>query len=167
VERYGPTERAVDVGELRGLGLALWLYFLGDAELRSDGVRVIWSADEGKELFGRVVTGSTERPLEVLRDAMQAVRAETERQRARDRLATLQRFRGTWRALGEGDPERPEVQVARLGRVAAETFCAWALEGSGLVAGNFGLRSAAPAEHYVITPTVRLPLYRDALLRAE
>lgn len=167
VERYGPADRAVDVGELRALGLSLWLYFLGDAELRSDGVRLIWSADEGKELFGRVLTGTTERPLEVLRDALQAARGEVERQRARDRLATLQRFRATWRALGEGDPERPEVQIARLGRVAAETFVEWALAGSGLVAGSFGLRASAPAEHYVITPTVRLPLYRDALGRGE
>lgn len=165
VERYGPQDRSVDVGELRALGLSLWLYFLGDAELRSDGVRLIWTADEGKELFGRVVTGSTERPLEVLRDALQAVRSEVERQRARDRLATLQRFRGTWRALGEGDPERTEVQMGRLGRIAAETFVSWALAGSSLVAGNFGMRSPTPTEHYVITPTVRLPLFRDALGR--
>lgn len=165
VERYGPADRTVDVGELRALGFALWLYFLGDAELRSDGVRLIWTADEGKELFGRVVTGTTERPLEVLRDALQAVRADAERLRARDRLATLQRFRGTWRALGEGDPERTEVQMGRLGRVAAETFVSWALAGGSLVAGNFGLRATTPTDHYVITPTVRLPLFRDALGR--
>lgn len=167
VERYGPTDREVDVGELRALGFALWLFFVGDAELRSDGVRVIWTADEGKELFGRVLASGTERPLEVLRDALQAVRADPERQRARERLATLQRFLATWRALGEGDPERSEVQVARLGRVAAESFVTWALAGSGLVAGNFGLKSAAPADHYVITPTLRLPMYRDALGRSE
>lgn len=167
VERYGPADREVDVGELRALGFALWLYFLGDAELRSDGVRLIWAADEGKELFGRVIAGGTERPLEVLRDALLAVRGESERQRARDRLATLQRFRASWRALGDGDPERTDVQIARLGRIAAETFVSWVLAGSGLVAGNFGLKSVAPGDHYVITPTVRLPLYRDALGRAE
>jgi hypothetical protein len=76
VERFGPPNRVVDVGELRALGFALWLYFLGEAELRSDGARVIWTADEGKELFGRVVLPNAERPLDVLRDALIAVRTD-------------------------------------------------------------------------------------------
>lgn len=167
VERFGAPQRQVDVGELRALGFALWLYFIGEAELRSDGARVIWSADEGKELFGRVVLPNAERPLDVLRDALLAVRADPERQRARDRLATLQRFAATWRALGEGESDRPEVMCARLGRVAAETFIAWAMEGSGLVLGRFGQRATAAAEHYTLNGPFRVPLFVDPHLRAE
>lgn len=167
VERFGAPQRQVDVGELRALGFALWLYFIGEAELRSDGARVIWAADEGKELFGRVVLPNAERPLDVLRDALLAVRSDPERLRARDRLATLQRFAMTWRSLGEGESDRPEVMCARLGRVAAETFIAWVMEGSGLVLGRFGQRATAPAEHYTLNGPFRVPLFVDPHLRAE
>ncbi len=167
VERFGAAQRPVDVGELRALGFALWLYFIGEAELRSDGARVIWSADEGKELFGRVVLPNAERPLDVLRDALSAVRSDPERQRARDRLATLQRYAMTWRAVGDGEPDRPEVQCARLGRVAAETFIAWVMEGSGLVLGRFGQRALAPTEHYALSGAFRVPLFVDPHLRGE
>ncbi|MBP6832887.1 MAG: hypothetical protein KA978_19015, partial [Deltaproteobacteria bacterium] len=163
VERFGPPTRVVDVGELRGLGFALWLYFLGEAELRSDGARVIWTADEGKELFGRVVLPSAERPLDVLRDSLLAVRSEPERARARDRLATLQRFAMTWRSVGDGESDRPEVMCARLGRVAAESFLSWVMEGSGLVLGRFGQRATAPVEHYSLNGPFRLPLFVDPL----
>ncbi len=172
VERFGPQSRPVDVGELRALGLSLWLYFIGEAELRADGARVIWSADEGKELFGRVLVQSAERPLEVLRDAIASVQAETERARARDRLATLQRFRATWRTVGEGDGERLEVQSARLGRIAAETFVEWALAANvpgaaALTLGSFGTRATSPAEHYVIAGPAKLPLFLDVYARWE
>ncbi len=172
VERFGPQSRTVDVGELRALGLGLWLYFIGDAELRADGARVIWTADEGKELFGRVLVQSAEHPLEVLRDAIAAVHAETERARARDRLATLQRFRATWRTVGEGDGERVEIQSARLGRVAAETFVEWALSSpspgvASVAIGSFGTRATAPTEHYVIAGQAKLPLYLDVYARSE
>jgi hypothetical protein len=172
VERFGPAQRPVDVGELRALGFALWVYFLGEAELRSDGARVLWTADEGKELFGRVLVQGVERPLEVLRDALAAVQGEAERQRARDRLATLQRFRATWRGVGEGEGERPEVQGARLARVAAETFLEWALTPSApgapaVTLGSFGVRSAAPREQYVVAGSVKLPLFVDVFARGE
>lgn len=167
VERFGSPHRTIDVGELRGLGFALWLYFIGEAELRADGARVLWAADEGKELFGRVVLPNAERPLDVLRDALIAVRNDPERARARDRLATLQRFAMTWRALGEGEPERPEVLCARLGRAAAETFLAWVMEGSGLVLGRFGQRATSPTEHYALNGAFRLPLFVDPHLRGE
>lgn len=170
VERFGPAGRSVDVGELRALGLGLWLYFLGEAELRPDGARVIWSADEGKELFGRVLVQTVERPLEVLRDAIAAVHGEAERQRARDRLATLQRFRATWRAVGEGEGERPEVQSARLGRVAAETFVEWVLAGGAPGAptvslGPFGVRAAGATEHYALSGAAKIPLFLDVFAR--
>ncbi len=167
VERFGPPARVVDVGELRALGFALWLYFLGEAELRSDGARVIWTADEGKELFGRVVLPNAERPLDVLRDSLLAVRSDPERARARDRLATLQRYAMTWRSMGDGESERPEVMCARLGRVAAESFLAWVMEGSGLVLGRFGQRAATPAEHYTLNGPFRLPLFVDPYVRGE
>ena len=172
VERFGPAQRPVDVGELRALGFALWVYFLGEAELRSDGARVLWTADEGKELFGRVLVQGVERPLEVLRDALAAVQGEAERQRARDRLATLQRFRATWRGVGEGEGERPEVQGARLARVAAETFLEWALTPSApgaptVTLGSFGVRAAAPREQYVVAGSVKLPLFVDVFARGE
>ncbi len=172
VERFGPVQRPVDVGELRALGFALWLYFVGEAELRSDGARVLWSADEGRELFGRVLVQGAERPLEVLRDAIAAVHGETERQRARDRLATLQRFRATWRAVGDGESDRIDVQCARLGRVAVETFVDWvsadATTGApSLVLGSFGVRAASAAEHYVIAGGAKLPLFLDVFARPE
>lgn len=172
VERFGPAERPVDVGELRGLGFGLWVYFLGEAELRADGARVIWSADEGKELFGRVLVQGVERPLEVLRDALNAVQGESERQRARDRLATLQRFRGTWRGVGEGEGETPEVQGARLARLAAETFLEWVTTPAGpgappVILGSFGVRTTSPREQYVVAGPVKLPLFVDAFARGE
>lgn len=165
VEHFGPEARKVDVGELRALGLSLWLCFIGEAELRPDGHRVVWTANEGRDLFGRTVSGGAERSLEVLRDAMQAVHADAERERARGRLATLQRFAASWRVMGEGEPERPEVQCARLGRVAAEHFVAWVLAGSGLVLGPFGLRAGAAPDQYALSGAYRLPLLVDPLLR--
>ncbi|MBL8603452.1 MAG: hypothetical protein JNK72_16125 [Myxococcales bacterium] len=166
VEAFGPAERRVDVGELRALGFALFLYFMGEAELRSDGARILWTHDDGKELCGRVVFNQTERALEVLRDGLNAVMSETERARCRDRLATLQRFAATWRSVGEGDAERPEVQAARLGRVAVEHFLHWVLGApGGFVIGQFGLKAAAPAEHYVLGLNARLPLYLDVFAR--
>ncbi len=172
VERFGPGSSPVDVGELRALGLGLWLYFTGEAELRPDGARVLWTADEAKELFGRVLVQSVERPLEVLRDAIAAVHGEAERQRARDRLATLQRFRATWRAVGEGEGDRVEVQSARLGRVAAETFVEWALGAPApgapaVTLGHFGVRAANPTEHFVIAGAAKLPLFLDVFARWE
>ncbi len=115
---------------------------------------------------------SAEHPLEVLRDAIAAVHAETERARARDRLATLQRFRATWRTVGEGDGERVEIQSARLGRVAAETFVEWALSSpspgvASVAIGAFGTRATAPTEHYVIAGQAKLPLYLDVYARSE
>jgi hypothetical protein len=165
VESFGPEGREVDVGELRALGFSLWLYFLGEAALRGDGVRLLWTADEAKELFGRVVVHNAERPLEVLKDALAAVRGEAERQRARDRLATLQRFRNTWRAVGDGDGEATAVQAARLGRVAAETFIEWALHGAPI--GGFGFRQATPGEHFTLGEGARVPLYLDVFARSE
>jgi len=166
VESFGPTGRRVEVGELRGLGFALWLYFTGEAELRSDGARVLWTADDGKELFGRVVVGGAERSLEVLRDTLTAVHSDIERVRARDRLATLQRFAATWRGAGEGDVERPDVLAARLGRVAAEHFLRWVLEApGGFVLGGFGLRAAPAQEHYTLSPQCRMPLFVDVFAR--
>ncbi|MBI5514512.1 MAG: hypothetical protein HY909_12130 [Deltaproteobacteria bacterium] len=165
VESFGPEGRAVDVGELRALGFSLWLYFLGDAELRSDGQRLLWTADEAKELFGKVIVHNAERPLEVLKEALSAVHGEVERQRARDRLATLQRFRNTWRAVGDGDGEQPAVQAARLGRVAAETFAEWALNGAAI--GSFGFRQATAAEHFTLGEGARLPLYLDVFARSD
>jgi hypothetical protein len=172
VERFGPTQRSVDVGEIRALGFALWVYFLGEAELRSDGARVLWTADEGKELFGRVLVQNVERPLEVLRDALAAVQGESERQRARDRLATLQRFRATWRGVGEGEGDRLEVQGARLARIAAETFLEWVLAtptpgAPTLALGSFGLRAAAPREQYVIAGAAKIPLFVDVFARTD
>jgi hypothetical protein len=73
----------------------------------------------------------------------------------------------TWRALGDGETERPEVMCARLGRVAAETFLAWVLEGSGLVLGRFGHRATTPVEHYVLNGAFRLPLFVDPYVRGE
>ncbi len=165
VEGFGVGARAVDVGEIRALGLGLWLYFTGEAEVRADGARVIWSADDGRELFGRVLVHTTERPLEVLGDALSAVHSEAERTRTRDRLATLQRFWMTWRSVGDGAGEQPDVQCARLGRVAAETFVHWAMADAPL--GSFGVRATAPREHYAISPAYRLPLYLDGYARWE
>ena len=95
------------------------------------------------------------------------MRSDPERQRARDRLATLQRYAMTWRSVGEGEGDRPEVLCARLGRVAAETFIAWVMEGSGLVLGRFGQRASTPTEHYALNPTFRVPLFVDPHLRGE
>ncbi len=172
VERFGPATRTVDVGELRALGLSLWLYFTGEAELRADGARVLWTADEGKDLFGRVLVQSAERPLEVLRDAIAAVHGDAERLRARDRLATLQRFRATWRTVGEGDNDRVEVQAARLARVAADTFIEWVMGApspgaAAVTLGSFGLRATAPAEQYVIAGAAKIPLFLDVFARNE
>ncbi len=163
VERFGPSQRSVDVGELRGLGLGLWLYFVGDAQLRSDGARVTWSAFDDRELFGRAVQAGYERSIEVFRDALAAVRADEQRERARDRLATLQRFAATWRAVGEGDD--PSTWLGpRLGRVAAETFVAWVLDGSGFALGRFGTRSRRAGAHFELGGGARLPLFADAVV---
>lgn len=172
VESFGPAQRVVDVGEIRALGFALWLYFIGEAELRADGARVLWSADEGKELFGRVVLQNVERPLEVLRDALAAVHGEAERFRARERLATLQRFRATWRAVGDGDGERLEVQSTRLARVAAETFTEWVIGAPApgaptVTPGSFGVRAQNAAEHYTLQGAARIPLFLDVFARWE
>lgn len=164
VERFGPESRAIDVGELRALGLSLWLCFIGEAELRPDGHRVVWSSNDGRELFGRTVSSGAERSLEVLRDALNAVRSDTERERARGRLATLQRFAMSWRSLGDGESDKPDVQCSRLGRIAAEHFLSWVLTNSGLVLGSFGLCAGAPSEHYTLSGPYRLALLTDPLL---
>jgi hypothetical protein len=170
VERFGEAQRSVDVGELRALGFCLWLFFIGEAELRADGARILWTADEAKELFGRSLTQGVERPLEIFRDALAAVHGEQERQRARNRLATLQRFRATWRSIGDGESERIEVQCARLGRIAAETFIEWALSDPSpgappVLLGNFGVRATAANEHYAMTTNAKIPLFVDVFAR--
>ncbi len=162
VEHFGQGDRRVDVGELRGLGFGLWLYFAGEAALRHDGMRMLWETDESKELFGRVLVLQSERALEVLRDGIAAVHNDHERARARDRLATLQRFAATWRGVGEGEGESLDVQAARLGRVAAEHFVAWAMGApGGVLLGGFGPRATSAKEHYALAPGCRLPLYAD------
>ena len=128
-------------------------------------MKVVWAADEEQDLFGRSVKGTAECALEVARDALERVHGEGgERQRGRDLLATLQRFRRTWSAVGDGDGERPEVQGARLGRLAAETFVEWVLAGRDRL-GEFGPRVAQPHEHYVISERARLPLFVDTYAR--
>lgn len=165
VESFGPEAKSIDVGEIRALGHALWLYYIGDAELRSDGAKVLWTADSAQELFGRLVVGTSVRSLEVLRDGIAAVQSDTTRNRTRDRLATLQRFQATWNAVGDADDATPASQAARLGRIAATTFVRWVM--GNLQLGAFGHRATAPREYFLLTPEARLPLFQDPYARVE
>ena len=56
---------------------------------------------------------------------------------------------------------------ARLGRVAAETFLGWVMEGSGLVLGRFGQRATTTVEQYTLNGPFRLPVFLDPYVRGE
>lgn len=167
VERFGADNRREDVGELRALGLALWLYFLGEVEVRPDGGMLVWAADEGQELFGRAKVNESTTTLEIWPRGLQLVLGEQERARARDRRATLQRFARCWSTRGEGKDEDPTVQGERLGRIAAEHFLAWAMAGAEGALGRFGPLTQRAPERFALGREHALPLFLDDYARWE
>jgi hypothetical protein len=156
VERYGPENR-VDVGEIRALGLTLWLYFLGECEVQQQRGFIVWR-ETGDELFGLAraadVNSTT---IQVRPKALQWANEINTRARAQDRRATLFRFALTWE--DRGAKGGPDMIGDRIGAIAAQTFVRWVL-GDGHVK-LFGPRGTAPDEQFTLLEGVRLPLFLD------
>lgn len=165
VEQYGPDGRAQDVGELRALGLAMWLYFLGECEVQSERGLIVWSADEGQELFGRVRTAEGATSLEVWPHGLRLASDPGARARARDKRATLQRFLVTWSRRGEGDQEDPRVWGERIGAVAAMTWIQWVMGGSDVELRPFGPLSKRAPDLFPLGEAMALPLFVDEYSR--
>lgn len=165
VERYGPEGRAQDVGELRALGLAMWLYYLGECEVQSERGLIVWSADEGQELFGRVRTAEGSLSLEIWPHGLRVANEQSERARAKDKRATLQRFLVTWARKGEGDPEDPRVQGERIGAMAAYAWIQHVMGGSDTELRPFGPATKRAPDLFLLGEGISLPLFVDEYSR--
>jgi hypothetical protein len=165
VERYGPEGRTQDVGELRALGLAMWLYFLGECEVQRERGIIVWSADEGQELFGRVRTVEGSVSLEVWPHGLRLANEPSERARAKDKRATLQRFWVTWQDKGKGDPNDPRVQGERIGAMAALAWIQYVMGGRDGELRPFGPSAKQALESFPLSETISLPLFVDAYSR--
>jgi hypothetical protein len=165
VERYGPEGRAQDVGELRALGLAMWLYYLGECEVQSERGLIVWSADEGQELFGRVRTAEGSTSLELWPHGLRLANEQSERARAKDKRATLQRFLVTWARKGEGDSDDPRVQGERIGAMAALAWIQHVMGGSDSELRPFGPATKRAPDAFALGEGLALPLFVDEYSR--
>lgn len=165
VEKYGPDARAQDVGELRALGLAMWLYYLGECEVQSERGLIVWSADEGQELFGRVRTADGGTSLEVWPHGLRLANEQSERARAKDKRATLQRFLVTWSRKGEGDESDPRVLGERIGAMAAFAWLQFVMGGSDAELRPFGPATKRAPDVFALSEGLMLPLFVDEYAR--
>ncbi|MBL8679423.1 MAG: hypothetical protein JNK05_09675 [Myxococcales bacterium] len=165
VERYGPDDRAQDVGELRALGLAMWLFYLGECEIQPERGLVVWTADEGQELFGRVRTAEGATSLEVWPHGLRLASEPAERARAKDKRATLQRFLVTWARKGEGENEDPRVWGERIGAMAALAWIQWVMGGSDTELRPFGPATKRAPEVFLLGDGMGLPFFVDEYAR--
>jgi hypothetical protein len=167
VERYGPEGRTQDVGELRALGFAMWLYFLGECEVQSGSGRrlIVWSAFEGQQLFGSVNAAEGATSLEIWPDGLKFANEQSERARAKNKRATLQRFFVTWASKGEGNPEDPRVQGERIGAMAARAWILHVMGGSYSELGSFGPAAKGPPDLFPLGEEISLPLFVDKYSR--
>lgn len=162
VDRYGPDGRTQDVGELRALGLTLWLYFLGECEVQAERGLIVWSADEGQELFGRVRTADgAATSYEVWPHGLKLANETSERARAKDKRATLQRFLLTWMRRGEGENEDPRVWGERIATMAALSFVQWVMGGSDTELRPFGPITKRAPVLFALGEGIALPLLVD------
>ncbi|MDP3277899.1 MAG: hypothetical protein Q8Q09_22130 [Deltaproteobacteria bacterium] len=166
VEQYGPTDTPQSVGEIRALGLTLWLFYLGECEIRADRGLIVWSADEGQELFGAVRSPDGQgTSLEVWPHGLRLANEPSERARARDKRATLQRFLVTWQRKGQGEDSDPRVLGERIGAIAALTFVQWVMGGDSTELPPFGPFTRRVPELFALNESCALPMFVDDYAR--
>jgi hypothetical protein len=162
IDRYGPDGRVQDVGELRALGLTLWLYFLGECEVQAERGVIVWSADEGQELFGRVRTpDGASISFEVWPHGLRLANEQGVRTRAKDKRATLQRFLVTWSRRGAGDSQDPRVWAERISAMAALAFVKWVMGEGDAELRPFGPLTKRVPDLFVLNDSMALPLLVD------
>jgi hypothetical protein len=148
VERW----RKNDFGDLRAVGYALFLSFVGEGEVRPGPTGTISSRGGGKLLEAR-----EGRPIDATPQAYQAMFDPHQRDALRRRLAAVQRF---WRSYQEREGQ-PEPGTG-LAVAAARAFACWVC---GVEPLAIGTRAARWSDAQFGSLTV--PVARDAHLPKE